>query len=134
MTRIGRVAPALAFAIVAVVSSTARSQSHPTIDQFLSAGFPSELVSAKRTDRVAWLGWERGLRNVYSAATPDFSAVRLTKFLNDDGITLSNLTISDDGSTVAFIRGGAPNRNGWMANPAADPDGIERAIWAAKTA
>jgi dipeptidyl aminopeptidase/acylaminoacyl peptidase len=133
MTRIARFAPAVLLLLVAAASSGAQSQTHATIDQFLSAGFPSELVSAKRTDRVAWLGWERGKRNVYAAAAPAFAPQRLTKFLEDDGIELSNLTISDDGSTVAFIRGGAPNTVGWMANPRANPDGIERAIWVAKT-
>jgi len=133
MIRIARFAPALAFTFIATTSAGAQSQTHPTIDQFFSAGFPSELVSAKKTDRVAWLAWERGKRNVYAAAAPAFAPQRLTKFLDDDGIELSNLTISDDGSTVAFIRGGVPNAVGWMANPRANPDGIERAIWAAKT-
>ena len=30
-----------------------------------------------------------------------------------------------------FVRGHAPNRDGWVANPSSDPDGAERAIWAA---
>src|SRR5215510_643352 len=133
MIRIARLAGVFCLSLVAATLSSAQSPTHPTIDQFFSAGFPSELVSAKRTDRVAWLGWERGKRNAYAAGAPAFAPQRLTKFLEDDGIELSNLTISDDGSTVAFIRGGAPNIVGWMANPRANPDGIERAIWVAKT-
>jgi dipeptidyl-peptidase-4 len=34
---------------------------------------------------------------------------------------------------VIFQRGTAPNRDGWVANPTADPDGPERAVWAART-
>lgn len=122
-------------AVLAAVAMPVAAQPHqaPSIDQLLSAGFPMELVSAKRTDRLAWIAWERGLRNVYTAATPTFAPRRLTKFLEDDGIAISNLTVSDDGSTVAFLRGGAPNAAGWLANPAGDPNGVERVIWAAKT-
>jgi dipeptidyl-peptidase 4 len=103
------------------------------IDRFIHPAFPSGLVSAGRTDRIAWLGNERGLRNVYTAVAPDFRPVRITSFAEDDGIELSSLAISDDGSTVVFVRGSAPNREGWVANPASHPDGVERAIWAART-
>ena len=53
--------------------------------------------------------------------------------MTDNGIDLSGIRISDDGSTVIFVRGTAANRDGWVANPTADPDGPERAIWAART-
>ena len=36
---------------------------------------------------------------------------------------MTELRISDDGSTVAFVRGSAPNGDGWVANPASDPNG-----------
>jgi dipeptidyl aminopeptidase/acylaminoacyl peptidase len=54
--------------------------------------------------------------------------------MTDNGIDLSDISISDDGSTVIFVRGTVPNRDGWVANPTADPNGPERSIWAAKTA
>ena len=47
---------------------------------------------------------------------------------------MSGIHISDDGSTVVFLRGEAPNRSGWSPNPSADPNGPEHAIWAARTA
>src|SRR5262249_15140078 len=59
--------------------------------------------------------------------------VRLTNFTKDDGIMMSAVKISDDGSTVIFLRGEAPNRDGWSPNPSADPNGPEHAIWAART-
>ena len=46
---------------------------------------------------------------------------------------MSGIRISDDGSTVVFLRGEAPNREGWSPNPSADPNGPEHAIWAART-
>ena len=120
-------------ALLLSAARPATAQTKPTIDQFLSPGFPSDLVAARKADRIAWIAWERGLRNVYTAAIPGFSPVRVTRFLNDDGTVITNLSISDDGSTVVFLRGGAPNRAGWMANPTGNPDGAERAIWAQKT-
>ena len=106
----------------------------PTIEQFLAPGYPTELVSAKRADRVAWTAYEHGLRNVYTAAAPDFRPVRLTSFLKDDGVELSDIEISDDGATVVFVRGTPPNREGWVANPTGNPVGADRTIWAAHAA
>ena len=91
-------------------------------------------MSAKAADRIAWIEYEEGRRNVYTAAAPDFEPVRLTRFEDDDGRDLSTLRISDDGSVVVFLRGHNPNRDGWIANPASDPRGAERAAWAASTA
>ena len=104
-----------------------------SVAPFISPGFPSDLVSAKKADRIAWIVYERGLRNVYAASAPDFKPVRLTKFLADDGVILSDLEISDDGAVVTFTRGSESNREGWIANPSSDPAGPERAIWAART-
>jgi dipeptidyl aminopeptidase/acylaminoacyl peptidase len=59
--------------------------------------------------------------------------VRLTRFLDDDGVDLTSVRLSDDGSVAVFVRGSAPNRVGWIANPSHNPAGGERAIWAART-
>ena len=106
----------------------------PTIAQFLNPASPLEITAAKKADRVAWVAYERGMRNVYTAAAPDFKPVRVTSFLNDDGVEVSDVELSDDGAIVVFVRGSAPNRVGWVANPSHDPSGGERAIWAARTA
>ena len=106
----------------------------PAYQQFLSPASPLELVAARAVDRVAWTSFEEGKRNAYTAAAPAFTPVRLTNFMTDDGIDLSGIRISDNGSTVIFVRGTTPNRDGWVANPTADPDGPERAVWAARTA
>src|SRR5262249_22739939 len=104
-----------------------------TIEQILSPGFPSELIAAKKADRIAWVGNERGMRNVYTATLPDFKPVRLTENTKDDGNDLSGIQISDDGSTLLFVRGHTANREGWIANPSTDPNGSERAAWILKT-
>jgi dipeptidyl-peptidase-4 len=120
-------------AALTLSASFAGAQTKATIEQFLSPSSPLEMTSSRHADRVAWIAYDRGMRNVYSAAAPDFRAVRLTKFLADDGTDMTNVELSDDGSIAVFVRGSAPNRSGWVANPSHDPDGAERAIWAART-
>jgi len=106
----------------------------PGYQQFLSPASPLEVVAARKVDRIAWVAFEEGKRNAYTAAAPGFTPVRLTNFMKDDGIDMSDVQVSDDGSTVVFVRGTGPNREGWVANPAANPNGSERAVWAARTA
>jgi len=118
---------------LALVPTAAAQSARPTIDQFLSAAYPLELVAAKKTDRVAWIAYDRGQRNVYTAAAPDFRPVRLTRFLEDNGIDVTSLRISDDGSVVVFVRGYTLGREERAANPTGDPNGAELAIWAART-
>lgn len=122
-----------ALALLATVSTPAAAQAGFSIPDILSPGFPYSLVSADAVDRIAWIENERGMRNVYAADAPGFEPVRLTDFLEDDGIDLQDLQISRDGEIVTFLRGHAPNGEGWIANPSSDPRGAERAVWAMST-
>ena len=115
------------------VAPAARALHTPSMAQFMSAGYPLELIAAKKADRIAWIANDKGLRNVYTATAPAFRAVRVTSFMKDDGVDTTQLSISDDGRTVSFTRGHGINREGWVASPEAVPDGVERAIWAATT-
>ncbi|MES2178794.1 MAG: prolyl oligopeptidase family serine peptidase [Gemmatimonadota bacterium] len=126
---------------VAIVLSTLIAVSAPieaqkpkyTIDQFLSPASPLEVSASRKTDKIAWVTYERGMRNIYVASAPAFKATRITNFMKDDGVDLGSVRLSDDGSIAIFVRGTSPNREGWVANPSHDPDGGERAVWAAKT-
>lgn len=120
--------------LLGLVVARAESQSKPTIEQFMSPASPLDLVAAKKADRLAWMAYDRGMRNVYTAAAPDFRPVRLTRFMEDNGIDVTDVRVSDDGAVVVFVRGSAPNRDGWVANPSHDPDGPRREIWAVRTA
>ena len=115
------------------VETAAPQASAPLYQRFLSNPNPLELVAARNVDRIAWTVYEEGKRNAYTAAAPSFTPVRLTNFMKDDGTDISQIRISDDGSIVVFSRGTVPNRDGWVANASADPNGAERAIWAVKT-
>jgi len=111
---------------------TLPAQTKAPFEQWFAPASPLMLASAKKADRVAWMTYDRGMRNVYTAAAPTFTPVRLTNFMQDDGTDLSDVELSDDGSIIVFVRGSAPNRFGWVANPNQDPNGAERAIWAVR--
>jgi dipeptidyl-peptidase 4 len=135
MNTISRFAIALVVAVIALAPDRVprAAPAPPTIEQFLAPGTPIEIASAKKADRIAWTAYEHGLRNVYTAAAPNFAPIKLTTVTKDDGIELSDVSISDDGGVIVFVRGTQPNREGWVANPTADPSGAQRTIWAART-
>ncbi|MEX2271677.1 MAG: prolyl oligopeptidase family serine peptidase [Vicinamibacterales bacterium] len=122
----------LAVALV-VASAPLSAQKSSTVADYISPAYPVALVAASKADRIAWIAYDEGKRNVYSAAAPAWTPVRLTSFMKDDGVDLTDLRISDDGSVVTFVRGHALNRADWVANPSSDPAGAERAVWAART-
>src|SRR5690349_4787523 len=93
-----RLARALPAALVVVLAPTLGAQPRPTIAQFLNPPEAMEITSARSADRVAWVTYERGMRNVYTAAAPDFKPVRVTAFTKDDGTDLTSVELSDDGS------------------------------------
>ncbi|MBZ5601643.1 MAG: prolyl oligopeptidase family serine peptidase [Acidobacteriia bacterium] len=124
---------AIAAAALLVSPVLAAPPEVPAYQRFLSPASPQEVVAARKADRIAWVDYAEGKRNAYTAAAPLFKPVRLTNFQKDDGIMMSEIRISDDGSTVVFLRGEGPNREGWSPNSSADPNGPEHAIWAAHT-
>jgi dipeptidyl aminopeptidase/acylaminoacyl peptidase len=103
-----------------------------TLEQVLSAPFPSELVAAPGGGKVAWLLNERGARNIWIAAAPDFKGVRLTRYTADDGQDVGQLRWTPDGRAVVYTRGGDLEFLGRPdPNPSGDPAGVEQAIWIA---
>ena len=132
-SRLSLVAFAAAAFLARPLASAPPPPKVPAYQQYLSPASPQEVVAARKVDRVAWVDYAEGKRNAYTAVAPLFAPVRLTNFPKDDGIMMSAVKISDDGSTVIFLRGEAPNRDGWSPNPSADPNGPEHAIWAART-
>ena len=102
-------------------------------EPYFDVASPLSLEAARKADRVAWLTYEKGMRNVYTAAAPAWKPVKLTQFNEDNGIDISNIELSSDGSVVVFVRGSATNSRDWVANPSHDPDGPDRAIWAVRT-
>ena len=129
MPRASFAAPGLLLAL----AGSLPAQTQPSIADFLSPASALTLATARHADRIAWTSYERGMRNIYAAGAPNFTPIRLTRFLNDDGVDVTDVSLSDNGTIAVFVRGSAPNRVGWIANPSHDPAGGARDIWAAKT-
>jgi dipeptidyl aminopeptidase/acylaminoacyl peptidase len=64
-----------------------------------------DLTGARDVARFAWVENEAGARNVWVAerGTP---ARRITAFAEDDGQQLYDVTLTSDGTRIAFVRGG----------------------------
>src|SRR5213593_852025 len=106
-----------------------RAQQSFTLEQVLSAPFPSDLTAAKSAPRIAWVLDEKGKRNIYVAEAPDFKARRLTSYMEEDGQELSALQFSADANTIVYTRGGGKNRSGQSPNPTSNPAGAEEAVF-----
>ncbi len=101
-----------------------------TLDQIMSAPFPSHLVASPTGDKVAWIFNDQGRRNIWVAEGPDYEPRQITRYDEDDGQLLGELQFSPDGETVVFVRGGRKNREGEHPNPTSDPRGTVQAVWA----
>jgi dipeptidyl aminopeptidase/acylaminoacyl peptidase len=115
--------------LLAVVAPLPAQQSSFTLEQVMSAPFPSDLTAAKSAPRIAWVLDERGKRNIYVAEAPDFKARRLTTYLEEDGQELSSLRFSTDAGTIVYTRGGGKNHAGQSPNPTSNPVGAEEAVF-----
>jgi dipeptidyl aminopeptidase/acylaminoacyl peptidase len=100
-----------------------------TLEQVLSAPFPTELIAAPGGGKVAWLLNERGARNIWVASAPEFKGVRVTSYTGDDGTDIGQLRWTPDGRGVVYVRGGDLEFLGRPdPNPSANTGGTEQAI------
>ena len=125
--------PIFALFMIAGIAPGVPADGTFTLEQVLSAPYPSDLVSAKSADRIAWVFNSEGARNIWTAAGPDFAPVNLTGYTRDEVFEIPNLEITADGLEVVYVRGGDPNSRGGVTNPESDPAGFEQAIWAVRT-
>jgi dipeptidyl aminopeptidase/acylaminoacyl peptidase len=103
-----------------------------TLEQVMSAPFPSELTAAPGGGKVAWLLNDRGVRNIWIAAAPDFKGARLTSYTGDDGVDIGQLHWTPDARAVVYVRGGDLEFLGRPdPNPSTNTAGTEQAIWLA---
>src|SRR5262249_39679810 len=73
-------------------------------------------------------------RNIWIAEGPQYKARQLTRFNEDDGQELTDLSFSADGNWIVFVRGGDRNSRGEIPNPTSDTAGekqqVEAVNWA----
>jgi dipeptidyl aminopeptidase/acylaminoacyl peptidase len=100
-----------------------------SLEQVMSAPFPSDLTAAPKSGAVAWVLDQHGARNVWAAEAPTYSGRQLTNYRDDDGQEIAELTWTPDGRSIVFVRGGDFETHRDNPNPASLPQGVEQAIW-----
>src|SRR5260370_8120302 len=113
-----------------ILMPQADAQKPFTLEQVMSAPFPSSLTASKTNNRIAWVLNQEGRRNIWVAEGPGFAARQITKYSEDDGQELSDLSFSSDSSTIVYVRGEGKNAAGQVPNPTSNPAGAEQAVWA----
>ena len=102
----------------------------PTIKEILDSPFASNLTVSKGGKTVAWVDNVAGERNIFIATGEQFSsAYKLTEYVGDQGISLSNLEFTPDGHRLVYVRGNTKNRQGEAANPGLLDEDTEQAIF-----
>ncbi|HUJ33401.1 MAG TPA: prolyl oligopeptidase family serine peptidase [Candidatus Acidoferrum sp.] len=125
----------LGFAARSFGSPTPQEQGRPfTIQQVLSAPFPTELTAAPAKNRFAWVFNAEGRRNVWVAepAGPAgaYSAHPVTNYSADDGQDIGDLAWAPDAGSIVYVRGGDLEfpRSAYP-NPSKIAAGVEQDVW-----
>jgi dipeptidyl aminopeptidase/acylaminoacyl peptidase len=121
--------PLAPLAVALLLSSLSAAAEKPTLESILGAPFPSEILASPSGGRLTWIQNDRGVRNLWVAAPPDYRGRPVTRYDKDDGQNLGDVEWTPDGKTLFYVRGGGGNRQGENPNPTSDPAGAEQAVW-----
>lgn len=101
-----------------------------TIEQIMSAPFPSSLVAAPRDGKVAWVFDTSGRRSIWVAEPPDYKARSLFSDNDDDGREIAELAWTPDAQAIVYTRGGDfDTMRDEVPNPRSFAEGVEQNIW-----
>lgn len=100
-----------------------------TLEQVMSAPFPSDLVAAPSGGKVAWVLNTKGARNIWIAEPPSYKGRQLTSYNDDDGMEIGELTWTPDGQSIVFTRGGDLEGFGENPNPRSRAEEPKQGIW-----
>lgn len=124
---------ALLTALSCNVDALAQQKSF-TLEQVLSAPFPDDLVAAPAGGKVAWVFNAGGARNVWvaepSGDSIGYRSRALTKYADDDGQDIGELSWAPDASAIAYTRGGDLEfERRAYPNPRSFAAGVEQGVW-----
>jgi dipeptidyl aminopeptidase/acylaminoacyl peptidase len=105
------------------------AQKQFTLEQVMSAPFPSDLVAAPIGGSVAWVQIAKGARNVWVASPPDYRGKQLTSYNEDDGEDLGELVWTADAKAIIYTRGGDLDNFGENPNPRSAPEEPKQLLW-----
>jgi dipeptidyl aminopeptidase/acylaminoacyl peptidase len=111
------------------VTVTAQTPKQFTLEQVMSAPFPSTMVAAPVGGSVAWVQIARGSRNIWVASPPDYKGRQLTSYTGDDGDELGELVWTGDGRAIIYTRGGDLDNFGESPNPRSATDEQKQLLW-----
>jgi Tol biopolymer transport system component len=100
-----------------------------TLEQIMSAPFPTALTAAPKGGAVAWVLNQQGSRNIWVAEAPDYKGRQLTSYRADDGQEIDEIVWTPDGRSLIFVRGGDFEMHRDNPNPSSLPQGVEQDIW-----
>jgi dipeptidyl aminopeptidase/acylaminoacyl peptidase len=124
----------LLLSLFAVGAVRAASHAEFTLAQVLHYPYVTQLAAAERGDVIAWVRNVEGVRNIWIARGPAFTPLQVTRYTEDDGQELTQLTFSPDGTRLVFVVGGDHDAN-WPAegnlapNPGSSAEQPAVAIW-----
>ena len=124
----------LLLAVLAGVALAGAQQGPFTLEQVMSAPFPSNLVASPAGGKVAWLFDASGGRNIWVAEPPDYKGRALTSYQSDDGQEIDELAWTPDARSIVYVRGGDFETQREAPNPRSFPQGVEQDIWVAALA
>src|SRR5215469_2481246 len=118
--------------LILASATTLSAQSSFTLNQIMGSPFPSQLVAATHTNRVAWVFDAKGVRNVWVADGPDFArtARPVTQYHADDGQPIASLQLTPDGKTALYAVGSELNDAQESANPESWTKGTKQQVFA----
>jgi dipeptidyl aminopeptidase/acylaminoacyl peptidase len=115
--------------LIACSAACAAPTKRFTLEQIMSAPFPTDLTAAPQGGTVAWVLDQNGARNIWVAEAPDYKGRRITDYHDDDGQEIAQIAWTLDGRSIIYVRGGDFETFRDNPNPASLPQGVEQDIW-----
>ncbi len=103
-----------------------------SLEQILSAPFPSQLTAAAQSSEVAWAVVQRGAQNIWVAQGPEYTPRQVTHYMGDNGQPIASLRLSPDGKSIVYARGTEVNAGGRSANPTSEAVQPKQQVWIAE--
>ena len=100
-----------------------------TLEQVMSAPFPSGLVAAPTGGSVAWVQIAKGSRNIWVASPPEYKGRQVTSYTGDDGEEIGELVWTADAQAIIYTRGGDLDNFGESPNPRSVPEEPKQLLW-----
>ncbi len=125
--------PILSLVAVLALPAAAHAASADDLTAALALPLASQLTGARDAPRFAWVVTREGRRSIVTAR-PGETPRELAATDGDDGVELSDLTLSADGAALAYVRGGDgefPDDD--RPNPGLSAEAPEQAVWLAGT-